>query len=121
MLALSDEALARVIRAARQVSWKKRHRWLKEIADRLDPPVPTVVPSVTKARSPAAARQARVRQRRRNGVHMYRLPLRDVCVEGLLSMMIASGRLTERDALNHQRIEAELARLLEAQGARWLR
>ena len=36
-------------------------------------------------------------------------------------MMLATARLTETQALDHQRVETELARLLEEQGARWMR
>ena len=112
MLAFSDESLARLVRGARQVSWRKRGKWLRELARELDPPA---------VRTPAAARQARVRARRKNGLHVYRLELRDLAVEGLIEMMLATGRLTEREALNHQRVETELAGMLEEQGQRWSR
>jgi len=78
MLALDDAALARVVRAARAISWRKRSRWLREIAAELDPPtIPKTVANATNAtktatKTPAAARQARVRQRRKNAVHVYR-------------------------------------------------
>src|SRR5262245_5434954 len=120
MLAFSDESLARLVRRARDVPWRQRRAWLHELADKLDPPIDqersteTTVP-----RSPAARRQARVRARRMNGVHVYQLELADLAVEGLIEMMVATGQLTETQALDHQRIEAELARLLEEQGERW--
>jgi hypothetical protein len=38
MLALTDAALARLVRGARQVSWRNRGRWLRELAAELDPP-----------------------------------------------------------------------------------
>jgi len=50
MLALDDAALARLMIAATGVSPKKRSRWLRELAAKLDGP----------ARTPAAARQAKV-------------------------------------------------------------
>ena len=125
MLAFDDAALARLVRGAREVSWRKRRAWLREIAAELDPPRGRGGLDTTskprRSRSPAARRQARVRARRRNGVHVYRLELADRSVEGLLAMMIASGRLSEREALQHQRVEAELARLLQEQGERWSR
>ena len=37
MLALDDAALARFIRAANKVSYRKRGRWLQAIAKELDP------------------------------------------------------------------------------------
>jgi hypothetical protein len=114
MLAFTDTAFARLCIAASRIDPRRRRQWLQEIAAKLDPPGP-------RARTSAARRQARVRQRRREGVHIYRLPLRDICVEGLLDMMRASGRLSEREALDHHRVEAELARLLEEQGERWSR
>ena len=113
MLAFSDEGLAHLVIAASRVSWRKRSRWLREIAQRSDPPAVE--------RSPAAARQTRVRARRKNGQHVYKLELAARAVEGLIGMMRATGRLTEREAFDHRRIETELGRLLEQQGARWLR
>jgi hypothetical protein len=38
MLAFTDESFARLVRAARGVSWRKRSAWLREIAAKLDPP-----------------------------------------------------------------------------------
>jgi hypothetical protein len=111
MLALDDAALARLCIAATAIAPQERGRWLKRVALKLEP----------KARTPAATRQARVRQRRKVGQHVYRLELRDLAVEGLIEMMLATGRLTERDALDHARVELELARLLEEQGATWAR
>ena len=75
MLALTDEGFAHLAIAATAIPPEARERWLREIAAKLDPPGP-------RARSPAARRQARVRARRKNGVHVYRLELRDIAVEG---------------------------------------
>ena len=124
MLALTDAALARICIGASRVSRGRRRRWLAGIADKLDPPpIPTVVAEATNfpRRSPAARRQARVRERRRNGQHVYKLVISDSSVGGLVTQMVATGQLTETEALDHQRVEAELARLLEEQGARWSR
>jgi len=111
MLAFTDESLARVFIAATRIPGSKRGRFLQEIAARFDPP----------SRSPNAQRQAEARARWRNGVRVYRLRLRDVAVEGLITMMIADGQLTESEALDHRAIEAKLAALLEAQGREWAR
>ena len=72
-------------------------------------------------RAQTRARQARHRARQRDGVRIYRLPLRDNWVEGLITQMVLTGRLSESQAFNHQRVEAELAKLLEEQGERWSR
>ena len=119
MLALTDAALARLCIAATRIDPRRRRQWLKDIAALLDPPRIAETPNCE--RSPAARRQARVRARRKNGVHIYRLPLHDIWVEGLITQMIIYGRLTEAEALNHQRVEIELARLLEEQGETWAR
>lgn len=105
-----------MLRASRTVALF-RGRWLREIAAKLDPPSVRAENS----RTDAARRQARVRQRRKKRVHVYKLDLADRCVEGLIEMMLSTGRLSEADALDHARIEAELARLLEEQGERWSR
>src|SRR5262245_53250586 len=114
MLALTDAALAHLAIAATGIDPRRRGRWLREIAAKLDP-------DIGPERSPAARRQARVRARRRNGLHLYRLELRDIAVEGLIAMMMSTGQLTEAKALDHRVIEAKLAALLEAQGKEWAR
>jgi|SRR6516165_3980460 hypothetical protein len=53
MLALTDEALARFVRAARQIPHAKRGKWLERIARQVDPPYP---------------RQKRYYDRRRDGM-----------------------------------------------------
>jgi hypothetical protein len=124
MLALTDSALARLCIAATRMRAGERKRWLRDLAAKLDPPseIPEQKISRKQAeRASAARRQAQVRQRERNGVSIHQLLLRDICVEGLLNMMLATGRLTEREALDDQRVDAELARLLEEQGERWVR
>src|SRR5262245_13996695 len=112
MLALTDAQLADLAIAATAVDHRRRKRWLRDLADRIDPP---------RARSPAARRQARVRARRRNGVHVYRLELSDVAVEGLILRSILHGQLTESQALEHRHIEHVLGQLLEEEGFRWAR
>jgi hypothetical protein len=109
MLALTDSALARLCIAATRVRHGRRRQWLQEIAARIDPPA---------AHSPAARRQARVRARRRNGVHIYRLEVSDRAAEGLILKFILAGRLTETQALEHQNIESAMAALLEEEGQR---
>jgi hypothetical protein len=122
MLALTDEGLAMIAIAASAIAPQKRGQWLKRVAQELDPPIPMIGTDATNGRrSPAAARQARVRQRRRDGVRVYKLEISDRAVEGLITQLVTTRSLTEREALDHQRVEAELARLLEQQGERWSR
>src|SRR5262245_47298263 len=114
MLAFDDAALARLIRRARDVPWRKRRAWLLDVAQKLDPPT-------GEARTPEARRQAKARARRKNGLHIYRLELSDRAVEGIVDMLIATQKLTDAEAFDHRRIETMLARLLEEQGAQWAR
>jgi hypothetical protein len=115
MLALTDAALARICIGATRIDPRRRGRWLREIAAKLDPS--------PEARSPSrdARRQAKARALHKKGIHIHHLPLRDICVEGLITQMVTTGRLTEAEAFDDQRVDAELARLLEEQGERWVR
>jgi hypothetical protein len=96
MLALSDQGLAYLVLAAGRVSPRKRSRWLRELAVKLDPPTiatPTVV-SPAHVRTLAARRKATERARRKNGLHVYRLELSDHAVEGMpVRPRTVSGRL----------------------------
>jgi polyhydroxyalkanoate synthesis regulator phasin len=115
MLALTDAAFARLAIAATAIAPEQRERWLQEIAEKLDPPV------VADNRSPAARRQARVRARRKNGMHHYGLWLSDLAVEGIVTQMVTTGQLSAAEADDPRYIEAMLARLLEEQGETWAR
>ena len=115
MLALTDSALARLVRGAREVPRRVRGRWLRDIAAKLDPSPEARSPS------PAARRQAKRRALHKKGIHIHHLPLRDICVEGLITQMVTTGRLTEAEAFDDRRVDAELARLLEEQGSQWSR
>jgi hypothetical protein len=71
MLALTDSALAYLAIAATAVAPEQRERWLRDLADRVDPPtIPVVVTDATnvRRRSPAAARQRRHVARQRAGI-----------------------------------------------------
>jgi hypothetical protein len=109
MLALTDTALARICIGATAIAPHERDRWLKNIAAKLDPP---------QAPTPAARRQARVRARRRDGVHIYRIEVSDRAAEGLILKFILSGQLTEMQALEHRNVENAMAALLEEEGQR---
>jgi hypothetical protein len=72
------------------------------------------------SRSPAAVRQRKVRAQHRNGKRHHGFWLSDRAVEGLIMKFILEGKLTERDALDHRKIEAAIAALVEEEGQRWL-
>lgn len=72
MLALTDEALARLVRAAQQVSHRKRSRWLRTTALALE------------GGTPNAQRVRKHRARVANGHRIYRLDLDSVAIETML-------------------------------------
>jgi len=72
-------------------------------------------------RSAAARRQARKRQREREHVHLYRFPLADRAVEGLIVKFILEEKLTEAEALDHRNVEREIAAMVEEEGYRCAR
>jgi hypothetical protein len=111
MLALTDQGLAHLAIAASRVSQPQRRDWLRDLAAKLDPP-----------RRPTsdAQRQARRRAHHRNGRRHHRFWLSDRCLEGLIMKFILEGKLTERDALDHCKVEAAIAALLEEEGHRSL-
>jgi hypothetical protein len=117
VLELDDAALARLVRGARQISWRKRSRWLQEIAAKIDPP------AIAPSRTAAAKRQARVRARRKNGIDWYRLEISHRGIEGMIAQWIATEQITEEQALRLDRhaIERLLMHGIEQQGARWAR
>jgi hypothetical protein len=69
----------------------------------------------------AARRQARTRARGKNDIGYYRLEISHRAIEGLIQQWIATGQITDEQALRLDRagIERELARGIEAQGQRW--
>jgi len=100
MLALADDAaLARLVIGATSIPRRARSSWLRDIAAKLDSPSECGLRE--NPRSDAARRQVKARALRKNGIHIYRLPLRDICVEGLITQMVTTGRLTEAEALHH--------------------
>jgi hypothetical protein len=84
---------------------------------------PTNVPEQNICREQAARRQARARTRRKNGTGYYRLEISDKAIEGLIQQWIATGQISDEEAVRLDRlgIERELARGIEAQGDRWTR
>jgi hypothetical protein len=114
MLALDDGALARLMIAATGISPKKRTRWLRELATKLDGP--TIATVTNGARSPAAVRQAKVRANRKAGQHHYGMWLSDRAVCGLIMRLVLDGRLTEAQAMKPRLVAQALAALLEEEG-----
>jgi len=130
MLALTDVALAHLCIAATGIDPRRRGQWLQEIAAKLDPPGAGDHQQKQQRvenggdhpqRTPAARRQARVRARRKNGMHHYGLWLSDLVVEGIVTQMVTTGQLSAAEADDPRYIEAMLARLLEEQGETWAR
>jgi hypothetical protein len=98
MLALSDEALARLAIGASRIVPHARGRWLQRLAQKLDPlPRPLT-------------RQGRWRQRQRNGTVIYRIELR---LDPVIEALIASERLSEGNALQHRQVEIAIGRVVE--------
>jgi hypothetical protein len=99
MLALSDEALARVAIAATRFAASRRGRWLKSIAAELEGHPP----------SATARRLRKFQARRRNGQRCYRLTLDEIDTKELL---LASGTLLPADREDHSKVEAALSRFI---------
>jgi hypothetical protein len=104
MLALTDEALARLAIGATRLRSNGRTKWLREVARRLDPPPRPLT------------RQARWKARQRDGKVIVRLELdRDDIVLALLT----SQRLTEAEALDHCQVERALGDIVAEWAHRW--
>jgi hypothetical protein len=114
MLALTDAALAHLAIAATRIDPRRRGQWLRAVAAKLDPPQP-------RARTPAARRQAKTRTRRKNGTRCYTVEIPDQIAEGMISALVATERLTEAEAYDHARVQAELGRMLCDWAQHWLR
>jgi hypothetical protein len=66
-------------------------------------------------------RKAKSRARRKGGLRRYQLWISDRAAEGLINQFIVTGQLSDRDAMNHRKLEAALAALIEKQGEHWAR
>jgi hypothetical protein len=99
MLALTDEALARIALGATRIAPEQRHRWLKRVAKELEGHRP----------SPTARRLRKFQARRHNGQACYRV-VQD-CVD-LEELLLASGTLAPADRDDHGKVEAALSRFL---------
>jgi hypothetical protein len=94
MLALTDQALARLAIGATRLRSNARAKWLRELARRIDPPPKPLT------------RQGRWRQRQRDGVVCYRLELHAAPV---IEALIRAGMLSETEALEHRLVETAIA------------
>jgi len=112
MLALDDAALARLAIAATRIAPEQRQRWLRELADRVDPPRP-------RARSAAARRQAQLRANRKAGRHCFKLWISDRAIGGLILKCIQEQRLTPEQAIYPQHVKRAIVALLEEEGFAW--
>jgi len=77
---------------------------------KLDPP-----PDVLASRE----RNRRSRQRRKEGLRVWQLELPDQAAEAMITALIASGRLSESEALDRRRVASELARQLVWWSEHW--
>ena len=57
-------------------------------------------------------RSRRLRQRRRDGVRVYSLPLPDEAVGNMITALVHFGRLAEAETSDQRRVAEELARQL---------
>jgi hypothetical protein len=110
MLALDDAALARICIGATAVAPEDRCRWLRDIAEHLDP--------LPRRLALARARKARARARQRKGERVFKLVGN---YELIVGGLIGSGRISERAALDHGKVEDVLSRMLMEWGKHWAR
>jgi hypothetical protein len=66
----------------------------------------------------AADRRRKTRQleRRRKGLRRCTLWISDHALEGLITQLVTTGKLTDRQASHHAKLESAIADLLEEQG-----
>jgi len=135
MLALDDAALARVCIAATAVPASQRGQWLRDVAERIDPPPRRMLRDLPKAKGgdiggrkskaggidrhlAARARKARHRARQRAGLRVFRLT---ASYELIVGGLIDAGKISERDALKHSNVERVLSAMLTEWGKHWSR
>jgi hypothetical protein len=76
---------------------------------------------LTSARRLADRARKRLELRRRKlGLHRCVLWLPAISIEGLAAQLIATGRLTDEQALDFREVEKALAHQLAEQGRRWV-
>jgi hypothetical protein len=111
MLALTDGQLALLaIGLTRYRTARARAGLVQRFAMAADPPRKLVN---------QRARTLRKRARRRAGVRVYHLELPNRAVEGMITALIANGRLTATEAQDQRQLERALARWLVEYGQHW--
>jgi hypothetical protein len=81
-------------------------------AARLDPPR-----AIVRSRE----RSRRKRARRKNATHCYTIEIADHIAEGVITALVATENLTEAEACDHARVQAELSRMVCEWAQRWMR
>src|SRR5262245_60995031 len=116
MLAFDDAALARIVIGATRVDPRHRGKWLRELAEKLDP-ASAPPPAKLAARR---ERSRRSRKRQRNGMRSYRLDLPDAVVGGVINALVATQKLSEADAADQRKVEAVLSSMFTDWAAHWI-
>jgi hypothetical protein len=70
-------------------------------------------------RARARERKTRQLERRRKGLRRCQLWLTERALEGLIRQLTITGRLTNKQAADHAKLETALAAQLEQQGLSW--
>jgi hypothetical protein len=118
MLALTDAALARLVRGAREVPRRLRGCWLQELAREIDPPTISTIspPKVVIARR---ERSRRSRARRRAGTRVWSIELADAAAEGIIDALVSFGRLGEHEVGDPRRVAQEIGHQLAWFAEHW--
>jgi hypothetical protein len=98
MLAPPERCAATRARQARQA---KRRTSARRLADR--------------------KRKRRSLQRRKAGLRRCQVWISDIALEGLITQLVATNKLSDKAANDHCTVEAAIAQLLERQGREWAR
>jgi hypothetical protein len=85
-------------------------------------------PERHRKRKPIAARRAADRKRKRRqlarekqDLHRLELWVTSSALEGLITQLVLTKQLSDRQSLDRHNVDAAIACLLEAQGRRWAR
>jgi len=109
MLALSDEGLARLCIAASAIPRNRRRQWLRELANRIEPP----------RSSPGARYTAAWRAREKAGRCLLKLEVDEVeLVIGLVDAGLLDARIADDRAALAAATQRALARFLAGEGSR---
>jgi hypothetical protein len=104
VLALTDIGITHLFAAAREISPRKRRRFLEDFAAKLDPP------SNEKRRASVRRAVARHKARSRAGIAVARVPYDG----GALANLALAGWLPPREGYSEAEISAAIAALIKA-------